>query len=733
MNAALDQPCCDYCGLPLGRGWFGRAAAIPSHQQKSSERLYCCSGCRLADEIARSRGDKAPTAMLTRLGFAIFLTMNVVCFTMILWSGDVYADGDPARTRTSALLADLFRYLSLLFSMPVVWLLAGPLGRNSWQQLRRGAPATDVLLVLGIGAAFVSSILAVFRGEGHVYFEVGCVVLVFVTLGRWLETTGKQQANAALDALTRLLPATVRKIVGQREQIISLEEVSSGDRLRLLPGERVPVDGRILQGQAAIDEQFLTGESLPAIKEPGDPVFGGALNLDGQLIIEAASSPLEGTLQRLVDAVTQARRTKSRYQRLADRVATIFLPLTLAIAVATFAWHSYRSGFEQGLFASMAVMLIACPCALGLATPLAVWSALGGAARRQILFRHGEALERMAAVRAVFFDKTGTLTTGVALVDRLATEANQLPSQVHQVAHGLASASAHPLSIAIASETSQFADDQASPAVITAIAGRGVMGQLCDGQRGYLGSLRWMKELRLTLPGELEHAAHDMQKDGMATVYVGWSGLVRGVYGCSEALRPETKATLQQLRSRGLHLECLSGDDPTRAKKLSARLKLDIQAGLLPEEKVATLKLARLQWKSTAMVGDGINDAPALATADVGIAMGCGADVSREAADVCLMSSNLEHLVAAFALARRTVRVIRQNLFWAFAYNTLGIALAATGKLNPMWAAAAMTISSILVIGNSLRLADEPGPCDRNPDSQPDQSIPDTKAVGGRL
>lgn len=715
--------CCDHCGLPLASGWFGwRAKAdIPAAEAGPQ---YCCSGCRLAAEIASTQPDAAATAMLTRLGFAAFLSMNVMCFTLALWSGDVYADGDPAQSHVGGLLADLFRWFTLILSWPVFYLLAGPIARNAWQQLRRGVLAVDLLLVLGVVAAFAYSTISVIRGAGHIYFEVGCVVLVFVTLGRWLETTGKQQVLAALDALADLLPKTVRRVESldwPTETIVPLAEVARGDLLRVLPGERIPTDALVKRGQAAIDEQLVTGESQPAIKEPGDLLYGGTLNLDGQLLIETTAAANEGTLERLVEAVRTARRTKGRYQRLADRVSAVFLPLAVTIAVAAFAFHVYRTSWEAGFLAGMAVLLIACPCALGLATPLAIWASLAAAAKQQILFRHGEALERLSGIRAIFFDKTGTLSTGSARVSQFWVIDEADAAEVHAVAGALAAGSSHPLAKAV--ERYVGAACRAAPLMavavdapawvvppgrrdvqVTSVAGRGLQGSLPNGNTVWLGSEQWMHELGLQLPPQLPAWLQAANCHSAALVFVAWQGRVRGVYACDDALRPEAAAVVEQLQRMDIKPAVLSGDRPARVAHVARQLGLQAQGGLLPDQKVAQLRQAKQLYGKIAMVGDGINDAPALATADVGIALACGADVSRDAADVCLLSSHLQQVPQAIELARKTVRTIRQNLFWAFAYNVIGVALAATGHLNPMWAAAAMTVSSVLVVSNSLRL-----------------------------
>lgn len=722
MNQSRETVCCDYCGLPIGNGWFARSKASA---KREPEPEYCCSGCRLAAEIA-GHGDAPPTALLTRLGFAIFLTLNVVCVTMVLWSGDVYADGDPDRTRVGSLLADLFRYLSLLFSWPVAYLLAGPLIRNSWQQLRRGAAATDLLLVLGVFAAFAYSTISVLRGAGHIYFEVGCVVLVFVTLGRWLETTGRQQATASLDALARLLPNEVRRLVAGQETATPLEQIVRGDRLRIVAGERIPTDGRLVSGHAAIDEQLVTGESQPSIKEPGDTLYGGTLNHDGTLVVEVTAAAREGTLQRLVDAVAAARRTKGRYQRLVERVASWFLPIAMLIAAGTLVWHATHSGIEPALLAGMAVVLIACPCALGLATPLAVWTAIGAAARRGIVFRHGEALERLAGATSIYFDKTGTLSTGDAHVVEFLAAEGESPDEIHRHAASLAAASDHPFSKAIRGYLASALDARQHVPAVQTLPGRGLSARLSDGVTCHLGSLRWLESLGLKTSDDLRFKIETLQQQGLALTGIGWDNALRGVYVFAESMRPEVADAILALRQLRLKIAALSGDHIARVEQIGAQLGIAVTGELLPQDKLAAITSARASGEKTVMVGDGVNDAPALAAADVGVAMGCGADVSRDAAEVCLLGSNLSDLVDAIRLSRATVRAIRQNLFWAFVYNTAGIALACVGMLNPMWAAAAMTVSSVLVVTNSLRLAHvvDRG---RSPNHQPSET---TRAIG---
>ena len=704
---------CDYCGLPVAQG-------VPE------EPTYCCFGCRFAAAVTAESGEEGETRWtLARLGLAIFFTMNVMVFAMALWTRDVY--GEPA-SRFADAYHELLRWSSLLFATPVLLLLGGPLLENTLDSLRRRVMSTDLLLLVGIAAAFLLSVRSVLTNSGPVYFEVACVVLVAVTLGRWFEATGRLKTTQALRSLDKLLPTQVRLMRGsartdttdhsdrhpwevdalQRE--IPLADVKVGDFLRVLPGERIPVDGVIRRNHAAIDEQIVTGESQPAIKAPGDCVLAGTLNLDGDLVIEVTTDPRQGTLQRLIDAVCSAAMTRSKLQRVADQLAAVFLPAVILIAILAFVFHAYASGTAQGVLVGLSVLLIACPCALGIATPMAVWVAMGQAAKSGVLFRNGDALQRLAKVRAVCFDKTGTLTTGDAEVVAFDSDDAESRELVLRAAWCLTAASTHGLSRAIQMYVRGQDDGESLVTAPLAMAvhslpGRGLRGHV-DGiaDEVYLGSARLMNEAGLQLHGRLRALITAAYQDGQSLVCIGWNGSVRGVMTFREQLREEAMSALQELRGSSLSLSILTGDHAARAAQLERVLGLTVTSELLPEDKLAAIQAVRARHGVVAMVGDGINDAPALMAADVGIALGCGADVSRDAAQVCLLGNDLRRVAWSIGLAKKTLRVMYGNLFWAFIYNLAGIALAAAGWLNPIWAAAAMVVSSLFVISNSLRL-----------------------------
>ena len=521
------------------------------------------------------------------------------------------------------------------------------------------------------------------------------MVLVAVTLGRWLEASGKLRTTAALRELRGLLPEHVRRVADGVVHEVALATVRVGDRLRILPGEQLPTDGRIVAGAAAIDEAAVTGESVPAEKRAGDAVYSGTTNLDGQLDVVVAAAPGAGTLERLIDAVTAAA-GGSRRQRLAERISAWFLPAVIAVALVACAVHWRRSGPAAGVLAGLAVVVVACPCALGLATPLALWAAIGQATRRHVLVREGDALEALARADTFCFDKTGTLTVGCR-VAAVAPATAGGEAALLATAAGLAAGSTHVLSRAIV----DAAVDRGVVATplddVRTVPGSGVAARRFDtGAVVRLGSPRWIRA-----EGGAPSAT---ALEGMQCLVAEGDRIVGGL-AFAESVRSEAGAAVESLRAMGGTTLLLSGDRRDRAEPVAETLGMECHAPLLPTEKLAVIDGLQRRGRRVVMVGDGINDAPALATADVGVALGCGADVSRWSAGVCLLRDDLSALPWLVTLARRTDATIRWNLLWAFAYNAACVPLAAVGLVHPAVAAAAMVASSLLVVTNSLRLA----------------------------
>jgi heavy metal translocating P-type ATPase len=690
---------CDFCGLPTG---FSAAATGP---------VYCCYGCRFAAGVTGAQGESGQSRwMLTRLGLAIFFTMNVMVFSMALWSTDAFGQGALADPR-SRVLWDLFRYLSLLFSLPVVFLLGGPLVESAVADLKQGRPGSDLLLVIGVLASFGYSVSALLGGSTHIYFEVACGVLVAVTLGRWLEAIGKQRTVDSLKSLAKLLPDRVRVSTSDGEDWRDLNNVQPNDILRVLAGERIPLDGVVVERPAFVDEQLITGESQPALKRPGEAVHGGSLNLEGELVLRVTAAASEGTLRRLISAVQSAAETKGQSQRLADIVSTWFLPVVGLLALLAF-YLNYQvgAGPQSGILAALAVVVIACPCALGLATPMALWTAMGRAAISGVMFHDPEALEKLSKTETILLDKTGTVTTGSAKLVRTLLESSEPEDRVRSIAASAARSSKHILAERLAAE---FASQRSFPTtVIEHLPGRGIVCRVEGVPDDVLmGSRRFLESRGVSMDGEVSATSKAAEAEDLGWMYLAWGGQARAAFAFEETIRPQAHELIRLAGERRIAVRVITGDRPARASKLSELLGIDVEGGLLPDEKLARIHEARNRTRgSVVMVGDGINDAPALAAADVGIAMGTGADVSREAADICLLSNDLARIIWAIQLSQRAVRTIRYNLAWAFAYNVVGIGLALTGLLNPIFAAFAMAASGILVIGNSLRLNNFPEP-----------------------
>jgi len=703
--AEVAEAECDFCGLPV------RVPVSSELGRDLSERHYCCLGCRFAADVTRERGETgAATWTLTRLGLGIFFSMNVMAFTMALWTTAIY--DSPNEHHLAATMNGLLRYLCLVFSLPVLFLLGKPLFESAWDGIRNRIYSTDLLLALGVLAAFGYSTVSVFLDRGEVYFEVGCVVLVMLTLGRWFEAAGKLKAISALNELEKLFPEEATLIEQGSERSIPVSEIVPGMRLRVLPGARFPTDGKLVSSRVTVDQQVLTGESWPIVIHQGEAVLGGTLNLDGDISIEATSAAASGTFARVVEVIREARHSKGNYQRWADRVSAWFMPVVTLLAIGAGSFHGFYYGADRGIMVALSVVLIACPCALGLATPLAVWVAFGVAAKKQVLFRGGEALERLAGIKAVRFDKTGTLTTGTAEVSHCEIDPAQDAVFVKSLAKLLAAGSSHALSRAIQSylqETPAFAGS----AQLKQIAGRGIEAWVVEKNptsaspaqyRAFLGSADWIRELKIPLQGIWQQRLQEVREiESSLTVLADERGIL-ALFMFDEQERPGTRDVLKWCSDEGLQPTVLTGDHSGRAARLAREWSVPVMGNLLPEDKLREIRRVRTNIGPVLMIGDGINDGPALALADVGISLRSGTDLSRESAAVCLLNDDLTLIPWSIGFSRKVVRTIQLNLLWAFGYNAMGMLLACTGWMNPALAALLMVVSSLLVIGNSLSL-----------------------------
>ncbi len=587
-------------------------------------------------------------------------------------------------------------WVQFVLAAPVQFVLGARFYKAGWHAARALSGNMDLLVAIGTTAGFFLSVwlwLTAPAGEmPHLYFEGSAVVITLVLLGKWLEARAKHQTTAAIRALHALRPDTAHWVGRDGEVDVPIADVLVNDRIAVKPGERFPLDGVVLEGETQVDESMLTGEPLPVAKAKGGAVTGGALNGEGRVVVRVTAVGNDTVLAHIIRLVEDAQAAKAPIQRLVDKVSAIFVPTVLLIALATLlGWLGTGHAFETALIHAVTVLVIACPCALGLATPAAIMAGTGVAAQNGILIKDAQALELAHQIRTIAFDKTGTLTQGQPrLVNAVAEDSLYL-------AASLQTGSEHPLARAILAAAKEQAITPTSPTELKAVAGRGVEG-VVDGKRLYMGSVRWMEELGISLsPLENTTATVSALSDGTQ---------ILALFEFADAPKKEAAEALAALHRRGIKVVMLSGDHRAAANAIAQRLGLNPAAGeviadVLPADKAAHITALK---PLVAMVGDGVNDAPALAVADVGIAMGTGTDVAMHAAGITLMRGDLRLVAAALDISAKTVAKIRQNLFWAFAYNVIGIPLAALGYLNPMMAGAAMAMSSVSVITNALLL-----------------------------
>jgi copper-transporting P-type ATPase V len=593
------------------------------------------------------------------------------------------------------------RWASLALTVPIQFVAGWPFLRGAAERARTRGANMDTLIAVGTLAAFCFSAYEVFAG-GDLYFDTAAVIVALIVIGRYLEARARGAAAGAIRKLLELRTTEARVVVDGQERTVAVEQVRVGDQLRVRAGERIPVDGRVVGGSAAVDESMLTGESAPVEKAEGDQVAAATINIDGALIVRATAVGADTALARIIRLLQQAQRGKASVERLADRVSGVFVPVVLVIAVLTFlAWWLLGADATGGLIAAVAVLIIACPCALGLATPTAIMVGTGRGAELGLLINGPEILERSRRIDTVVFDKTGTLTRGEMTVTDVRAAGGQQRDEVLAVAAAVEAGSAHPIAEAIAAANGGSAAEVSG---FAELAGHGVEGRL-RGRRAVVGGRLWIVDRGVELPTDVDRASAELQSAGRTVVLVAWDGRVRGVIGVADTPKPEARAVVDRLHRMGLQVALLTGDNARTGDAVAAELGIErVLSEVLPEDKVAEIRGLQEEGRVVAMVGDGINDAPALAQADLGVAIGTGTDVAIEAADITLMSGDLEGVIDALRLARRSYRHIVQNLGWAFAYNLAAIPLAAAGVLNPVIAAAAMALSSVSVVANSLRL-----------------------------
>jgi Cu+-exporting ATPase len=698
----------------------GTVYTCPMHPEVRQIGPGSCPICGMALEPVVATADAGPSAELVdmRRRFWIGLALTVPVFVLEM-GGHLLGLTDIIRQQTS-------NWLQLLLATPVVLWAGWPFFVRGWQSLATRKLNMFTLIALGTGAAWIYSMAATLvpgmfpetlrgpDGAVPVYFEAAVVITVLVLLGQVLELRAREATSGAIRALLELAPKTARRIRQDgSEEEVNLDTIQVGDHLRVRPGEKVPVDGEVIDGHSSVDESMVTGESMPVSKNIGARVIAGTINQTGALVIRADKVGRDTMLARIVQMVADAQRSRAPIQRLADRVSGWFVPAVIGVALLAFiAWMVFgpEPRFSFALVSAVAVLIIACPCALGLATPMSIMVGVGRGAQVGVLIKNAEALERMERVDTLVVDKTGTLTEGKPAVTAIVPAAGFNEAAVLRLAASVERASEHPLALAIVEAAETRGAATAPVTEFDSPVGRGALGAV-EGRRIVLGNAKFMAEHGVDV-APLTRVAEDLRRDGATAIFIGIDKSAAGVIAIADPVKPSTPEALAALKADGIRIAMLTGDNRTTAEAVARKLGIDeVEAEVLPDHKGEVVQRLRQQGRTVAMAGDGVNDAPALATADIGIAMGTGTDVAIESADVTLLKGDLNGIVRARHLSRATMRNIRQNLFFAFMYNAAGVPIAAGVLypvlgilLSPVIAAAAMALSSVSVIGNSLRL-----------------------------
>ena len=661
---------------------------------------FCCSGCSLVYQITGQLGEAGEASFwLAKLGLGCFFAMNVMTLSLLLYSGYL-TEIDPE-------IVPKIAYISFALATPVMFILGWPFVKHALSEIAALSFGMDSLIALGAVSAYVASTYATFTGNPQIYFDTATMILVLVTLGRFLEASAKARASEALEHLLDLAPQEAVVVEAGQEHRVAIAALRVGDQVLIRPGERIPVDGKVIEGAADVDESTLTGEATPVSKSRGDPVMRATVTMAGRLIVEVIHSADDTMFAQVVRLMEEAQAAHGPLRRLVDRIAAIFVPAVVGLAGLT-GFLRLPDGLESALLSSLSVLLIACPCPLGLATSLATWAGLGRAAPSGVLIRSGDALECLAGLKTLYFDKTGTLTMGQAALQAVQVEPDTFQNAWLSACASVEAYSEHALGKGLVEAVTARGLPLHPILDFKALPGLGVEGIVaCPGEfpsRVVVGNERFFSQQGIALAGKLREKKRRYEAAGLTVILGAWNEQAQGLAAFGDQVRPEAPEAIEALKGLGLELRLASGDNEAATQRVAAMLGIPrLAASLLPSQKAELVREEQTRG-AVGVIGDGINDAPALATASLGIAMGSGTDLAKETADVSILRNDLRQIPWLIRLARATRWTVRGNLIWAFCYNAIGLILAVQGILTPILAALAMVVSSLFVVCNSLRL-----------------------------
>ena len=685
---------CEHCKLPISSS-FIRVC----NKENNKDTFFCCYGCKLVYEVVSGKGgDSESSWLLAKLGLVAFLTMNVMILSLLLYS-DYFRRIDVQAIRN-------INYILFGLTTPVILLIGIPFFKSVIKSTNSLYLNTDSLIVMGSLSAYFYSTYSTFTNRGYIYFDTAAMVILLFTLGKFLEATAKAKITRNITESIGPTISNATIIKDKKEKDVPVEEVNKGDYVVVQEGNKIPVDGPIVEGYSNIDESMITGESGYTIKKTGDYVYSGSMVLDGRIIVEAKGVGEDSLLSKITKIITNAQMSYSPIRRISDRIAGLMVPAVIIAASLVFAFWHLKGDNNEAIMNSIAVLVVACPCAFGIATPLAVCVGIGRGVKENVFFRDGAVFEKLPRTSTVAFDKTGTLTYGKLYPVSLVFDKNKVKNREEflSILGSIELCSNHPLSKSIIEMVQNEGIQVDSALSFKRYSGRGIEGQV--GERFVVaGNKKFMEEKSMEITPYILQKQNRSSLKEKTTVYCAWDGEIKGVIGFKDPLRADALSTINSLKEMGLKTILLSGDNEKVVEDVAIRTGMDSSKGfLLPDEKLNEIKKLKNCGKKVLMVGDGINDAPALSTADVGIAVGSGTDIVNENSDVSIIDSELKKIPWAIRFTKEVRKKIIGNIAWATGYNSIGIYLAATGMLRPIFAALMMVFSSLFVISNSLRL-----------------------------